>query len=451
MIAKYIEKRLQAKDMFDVFIMDMGGNAANVQNLVQRFPHAKVVRYYDNHLDTLKRCISRCRTPLAWVISSVCDYTAFDFDYRPVPWEAYQLHCWHSDHEKFGDTFLVNIAEFEKQKDIPLLEWYKDVNWHYPGVPRLAVPIVTYTSDDLVDIVKSAQFDTPYLLFKRDIDNTVNFAPILWRDRAVHTFNRANSVSLVPREISGHLQHQIYDYPHIIKQKEWFLGDKNLDIIYISNGEPNAEQWYNHLVDCAQRPIQRVMNVNGRMAAYKTAAELSTTEWFFAVFAKLEVNPEFDWSWQPDYLQEPKHYIFHSRNPVNELEYGHMGVIAYNKRLVMETTDSGLDFTLSKAHAVVPVVSAIAHYNTTPELTWRTAFRECIKLKDDAEKTGSIESRYRLDIWLTQAEGNCAEYSLQGARDALEYYDLVDGDMDQLMLTFEWAWLKEYYSKKYTL
>jgi len=433
--------------------MDMGGNDNNVAALTTRFPHARVVRYYDNHLDTLKRCISRCRTPYAWVLASVCDYTAFDFDYKPVPWEAYQLHCWHSDHEKFGDTFLVNVAEFEKQKDIPLLEWYKEVNWHYPGVPRLSIPVVTYTTDNLVDVVKSTKIDTPYVLFKRDVDPNINFAPILWRDRSVHTFNRANSVSLVPREISAHLKHQIYDYPFVLKQKEWFLDDKNLDIIYISNGEPDAERWYEHLLRTvsaagATNWVRRVKDVNGRSNAYKAAATASQTDWFFAVFAKLEVVDSFDWTWQPDYLQEPKHYIFNSRNPVNGLEYGHMGVIAYNRRLVLETDNPGLDFTLSKAHAVVPVLSAIAHYNTTPELTWRTAFRETLKLKDDVVKTGSIESQYRLTTWLT--EGN-DEYSMQGAKDAVEYYESVNGKHDKLMLSFEWAWLNKYWTKKYIL
>jgi hypothetical protein len=128
-----------------------------------------------------------------------------------------------------------------------------------------------------------------------------------------------------------------------------------------------------------------------------------------------------------------------------------MGVIAYNRQLVLDTDDWGLDFTLSRAHAVVPRVSAIAHYNTTPELTWRTAFREVIKLKDDVEKTGSVESTYRMDIWLTQAEGNCAESSLRGARDALEYYELINGDYTELMRSFEWAWLKDYYAKRYSV
>lgn len=435
--------------MFDMFIMDMGGHDDNVQALVQSFPHARVVRYYDNHLDTLKRCISRCRTPYAWVISSCCSYYNFDFSYRAAPWESYQIHCWASGHEKFGDTFLMNVKEFNQQADIEMLEWYKDVNWHYPGVPRLPVPTVTYTCDDLVDVVKATKFDTPYILFKRDIDPDVNFSPILWKDRAVHTFNTANSVSLVPREILAHLKHQIYDYPHVLKQKEWNLGDKNLDIIYISNGEPDAERWFKHLREHTQSTCKRVKNIDGRMAAYKAAAELSETDWFFAVFAKLEVGADFNWAWQPDYLQEPKHYIFHSKNPVNGLEYGHMGVIAYNRQLVLDTNEHGLDFTLSKPHAVVPVLSAIAHYNTTPELTWRTAFREVLKLQDDVIKTDSVESRYRLGVWLTVADGAHAEWSIRGAEDAVEYYSNVDGDYTELLRSFEWSWLDEYYSKKY--
>jgi hypothetical protein len=43
--------------------MDMGGHDDNVRNLQIRFPHSCVVRYYDNHLDTIKRCISRSKTP----------------------------------------------------------------------------------------------------------------------------------------------------------------------------------------------------------------------------------------------------------------------------------------------------------------------------------------------------------------------------------------------------
>jgi hypothetical protein len=427
--------------------MDMGGHDANVATLVQRFPHAKTVRYYDNHLDTIRRCIARARTPWIWVVSSCCDYTDFDFDYRSPPWESYQLHCWASGYEKFGDTFLINVVEFKKQWDIALLEWYKDVNWHYPGVPRLFWPVLTTTTEDITSELKQYKFDAPYVW----INEPVDFDVPLWNNRAFYSFNNAGSISTAPRDIQAHLVSQIYDYPYIIKQKPADLTPTLLDIIYISNGEPEAERWYTHLAQTCKREVKRVIDVDGRSAAYKAAAELSSTLWFFAVFAKLEVMPDFDWSWQPDWLQEPKHYIFNSRNPVNGLEYGHMGVIAYNKKLVLDTDSPGLDFTLSKTHAVVPRVSAVAHYNTTPELTWRTAFREVIKLKDDVEKTGSVESTYRMGTWLTQADGDYAEFSLLGAADALEYYNDVNGDYTELLRSYEWEWLKDYYSSRYSV
>ena len=430
-----------------MFIMDMGGHDANVQTLAQRFPHARVVRYYDNHLDTIRRCIAKARTPWIWVVASCCDYTDFDFDYRSPPWESYQLHCWHSGSEKFGDTFLINVDEFKKQWDIALLEWYKEVNWHYPGVSRLPWPVLTTQTEDVTTELKQYKFDTPYVWINQAID----FHPPLWSKRAFYSFNDAGSISIAPRDVQAHLGKQIYDYPYIIKQKQEYLTPDLLDIIYISNGEPEAERWYTHLAQTCGRTVKRVMDVDGRSQAYKASAELSTTPWFFAVFAKLEVIPGFDWAWQPDWLQEPKHYIFNSHNPVNGLEYGHMGVIAYNKKLVLDTDAPGLDFTLSKAHAVIPRVSAVAHYNTTPELTWRTAFREVLKLKDDVEKSGSVESTYRMDTWLTVADGDHAEFSLLGAADAVDYYNKVNGDYMELMRSYEWAWLREYYSSKYSV
>ena len=81
-------------------------------------------------------------------------------------------------------------------------------------------------------------------------------------------------------------------------------------------------------------------------------------------------------------------------------------------------------------------------------MTWRTAFREVIKLKQDSE-TGNIESLHRLQVWLTKAQGENSEWSLRGAKDAVEYYDSVNGIFNKLMLSFDWAWLKNYHDKLY--
>jgi hypothetical protein len=74
-----------------------------------------------------------------------------------------------------------------------------------------------------------------------------------------------------------------------------------------------------------------------------------------------------------------------------------------------------------------------------------------IKLKDDVVKTGSVESTYRMDTWLTQADGLHAEFSLLGAADAVDYYNKVNGDYTELMRSFEWEWLREYYSSRYSV
>ena len=191
------------------------------------------------------------------------------------------------------------------------------------------------------------------------------------------------------------------------------------------------------------RPVTWIRNVNGRVAAYQAAAERSTTPWFFMVFAKLAVDQRFDWNWQPDYFQEPKHYIFNSHNPLNGLEYGHQGMIAYNKKLVLENNNPGLDFTLSQMHESVPLLSGTAHFNTNEWQTWRTAFREVVKLKHFMATMPTVETEHRLNTWLTVSNGDFAEWCLKGAADAIDYYRSVDGDYEMLKLSFEWDWLRD--------
>jgi hypothetical protein len=220
-----------------------------------------------------------------------------------------------------------------------------------------------------------------------------------------------------------------------------------MDVVFISNGEPMAEEnWQNLLTLCPC--ARRSDGVNGREAAYKAAAELSTTPWFFAVFAKTEVLPSFKFDFQPDRLQEPKHYIFHSRNPLNGLEYGAMNINLYHRQLTLDTVP-GLDFTLSSAHAVVPIVASIARFNTDPWVTWRSAFREVLKLKREVDLGADVEIQHRLQVWCEKAVGDNADYCLAGANDALEYYTQTQGDYAALCLSFDWAWLKEYYYNRY--
>jgi hypothetical protein len=141
-------------------------------------------------------------------------------------------------------------------------------------------------------------------------------------------------------------------------------------------------------------------------------------------------------------MQQAKHYIFHARNPVNGLVYGHQAMIAYNRQLVLDNPGVGLDFTLDSPHEVVPILSGVAHYDTSPWSSWRTAFRECIKLKASLP---DVENEYRLNKWLdVNSDEADLQWSRLGAEDAVEYYDQVNGDFDQLKKSYEWGWLASY-------
>jgi len=218
-----------------------------------------------------------------------------------------------------------------------------------------------------------------------------------------------------------------------------------LDIVFIENGEPNAEDnWMmleNRILLLEPNKLHRVSNVKGRAAAYHAAARASTTPWFFAVFGKLAIDFQFDWEWQPDRMQEPKHYIFHAKNPVNGLEYGHQAMIAYNKDLVLNNPGVGLDFTLDSPHEVVPIVSGTAYYNSSAWQCWRTAFREVLKLK---AALPDVEAEYRISRWVLPNFDEINKWSQLGALDAIEYYDEVGGDFVALKKSYEWEWLASY-------
>ena len=55
------------------------------------------------------------------------------------------------------------------------------------------------------------------------------------------------SVLLVPRDCKQYFWTQYYDYPYILRHNDYKVHDKPLDVVYISEGEKNADINYNRL------------------------------------------------------------------------------------------------------------------------------------------------------------------------------------------------------------
>ena len=428
------------------------GNAGKIASTT------RTVRYFDNYRDTLIRIAKSIgdQHEFVWICSSICDYTDFDFSWHPEQWQATMLHVFASYDQKFGDTFFMHVPTFATRAEKKaLLEWY-DVNFVKTAVPRRPMPVIVHDGDSQVDAVKNIAWDGPLVMFTNYdyVPGTLVDNISLWREETktiVPVSDGAGSV-VVPRTAVPYIKTQLYDYPYIDKTRR-ILQDSVLDIVFISNGEINANMYFEHLqwtknsTRVAANKIHHVSGVNGRVAAYQEAARHSRTPWFFAVFAKLEVTADFDWSWQPDRMQQAKHYIFHAHNPVNGLVYGHQAMIAYNKRLVLENTGQGLDFTLDQPHEVVPIVSGTAMYHESDWMCWRTAFREVLKLRASLP---DVENEHRLNRWLT-VDTTPGEWSRKGAEDGVEYYDSVGGDFSALKKSYEWSWLASYAFMKRSL
>ena len=421
-----------------------------------------IVRYEDSYLNTFRNLLKTLPTKKdhhVWIVSSICDYTNFDFTYICDPFASEQLHVFPSSTQKFGDTFLVNVNKLrELIESMEILQDYGKINFNnHLRAKRLPAPVCVTHSDTHVDIDMS-NIEFPYAVFVTEdntnisVTNTDTDDINLWSpaDKNIIIASTGASRIIVPKEAMDYVKKELYDYPYI-KKSPRLSKSKPIDIVYLSNGETGAEENWEHLLSITKNlpnRVVRVDGVNGRVAAYHAALEASNTPWAFTVFAKLKINPKFDFNWQPDRMQVPKHYIFHAKNPVNGLVYGHQGLICYNKKLTLANNGGEIDFTLADEHEVVPLISGTAHYNTDEFSTWRTAFREAVKLKDQVIRNPNDDTSVeRLDVWLNKAEGKFAQYSIKGAVDADEYYNEVNGDFDKLKLSYEWEWLRKRFTK----
>jgi hypothetical protein len=420
----------------DVVIWNFGGHDDNLNKLKECYPEAKVLRYFGTHLEMLKKSAAYTRSENFWILSSCCDYTDFNPCWEPNWEEENSIHCWASGNQKFGDTFYVDKKCFLAQENtIDKLEYFDTIFWHSIGYPRLPWPVNYSTFEDLYTTIKNHRFSTVYEYFVMpgsEIGSTVD--PSLWEKRDLIAYNRNGHVSLCPRDCISAISTKVADYPYIVYHNCEKSTEKPQDIVFISYDEKDADLNYNILKKRFPH-AKRVHGIKGNVAAYKAAAKLSTTPWYYAVFPKTKISDDFDFSVHPDYLAQPGHYIFYAYNNITDYSYGHGGVKMYHVKTTIEIENWGYDFTLSSPTTVIPIVSCVNSPATAYE-AWRTSFREVLKLKHDT----TIESRYRLNRWLTVGLGEFGDYSKQGAAAAMKY----TGDVK---IANSWEWLREQFGR----
>ena len=217
------------------------------------------------------------------------------------------------------------------------------------------------------------------------------------------------------------------EYRYLIEKKEYDVVASELklyDIVFISYTEPNADENFAKLIEKFPR-AKRVHGVKGIHQAHIAAAKLATTPMFWVVDGDAVVEENFKFN-----LLLPKHdtdivHVWLSRNPVNDLTYGYGGVKLLPKYLTENIDINQLDMTMSISNRfkVVKEVSNITAFNTDPFNTWKSAFRECVKLASRPFTQGyQEETEDRLIAWCNIGGNRLyGEYALAGAQAGRNY------------------------------
>jgi hypothetical protein len=100
--------------------------------------------------------------------------------------------------------------------------------------------------------------------------------------------------------------------------------------------------------------------------------------------------------------------------------------------------------SISNEFKVMEDVSNITAFNTDPFNTWKSAFRECVKLSSKAiDRQLDEETTKRLEVWKTVAHGDFADYAIKGANDAEKFV----ADVNDLSLINNFDYLQKLFDK----
>ena len=223
------------------------------------------------------------------------------------------------------------------------------------------------------------------------------------------------------------------------------------DIVFISYEEPNADDVYAELKE--RYPMaKRVHGVKGIHQAHIAAAKKCFTKMFWVVDgdAKLKDDFTFDYiceDWDLDAV-----HVWRCQNPVNLLVYGYGCVKLLPRQLTidMDVTKPDMTTSISNKFYAHTEISNVTAFNTDPFNTWKSAFREFVKLSSKLIR-GQIddETETRLLIWCNEGMNKPnGDYAMMGARAGKKYGEENKDNKEALFKINDFDWLKEMYDKE---
>jgi hypothetical protein len=221
-------------------------------------------------------------------------------------------------------------------------------------------------------------------------------------------------------------------------------------VIFVSYGEPNADQNFERLRTLAPR-AKRLAQSASLFEGYQGAEQLSATPLFFMVDGDAWIRDGFSFVAPEGAAADI--WFWRSINPVNGLTGFTGGLKLLRRRAVRSMPAEAVDPLLSMlgVRRTIREPAGETRFNASPFFAWKAAFRECAKL------TGGIVNpprrAERLMTWQSVGAGKpngewCMLGARMGAAFGLEHRDspamrrladngLLKADFDALAHTLE--------------
>jgi len=433
--------------------------------------------YKDGLQSIYERLAGQSNANMYWVIDAFTVLNDdFKFDYYPTQWDQNNVHVFLNEDNEFTNVRLIPKQTFlnkeytDKEVTNNTFKNLKEINTIASLRPKWpAIHLQSLEKNEFINAIKDIK--EPFV-WTIDPDVKVDqglldrgFMPVVTDMHKVHAWQKLNGRTGKVHAYGGlRLWPTSIDYSSLKSDdlklnrikglqyvKEPGSSTTPFDIIYLSYKEPFADTGFSKLQDHIRhlKPnlnLIWIRDVKGIFEAHKTASTRVDSKMFWVVDADAVIEKDFNFDYVPDVYDEEVVHVWSSRNPINGLEYGYGGVKLFPTEMVRNATSWGLDFTtgLSNRFKSMPQVSCTTKFKTDAFSTWRSAFRECVKLTLNNDE----ESKQRLDAWLnTQGDEPFTTEAVKGSIEGNKFAIANKDNLKELDKINDYGWLNEQYNK----
>ncbi len=462
--------RVAGKDLYNGLFLCSKNNVLTQKEVEYRFPIKRLEWdsvasgpavydhfYIDSYSEYLE-ALEKSKTELFWadshnIKSSIPDiYFTHDNEFD----RTHNHNFLHVDGKRNGLFLLskhtpITAKEIEHRFIVNAKEWdivasgpcqyeifYPKVYEDYLNALKTSKTEMFWIVPDYITTTERFKFDT-YFSFDQTYDREIN-----------HTYlNGKYHDGVILCSKYAQFSRREFDYKFIANKKEVniIVSTPNpYDIVFISYQEPTADEYYKYLTDRFPR-AKRIHGVKGIHQAHIAAAKLCKTDMFWIVDGDALVDSNFKFDYQVAQWDRETVHVWRSINPINDLVYGYGGIKLFPTQLTinMDTSRPDMTTSVSSKFKAVQEISNVTGFNTDPFNTWKSAFRECVKLSSkviDRQKNNETEERLR--IWQTVGKSRpFGEYAILGATAGAVYGEQNKNNIDALKKINDFEWLKE--------